>query len=389
MFLEGHSYHAGFLLNSWELTSLLHVPPAHLLQRRKAPITVLETLRPEAALDEGTPVGICDDAGCEMLVCIPKDTRMEHTHLIGTTGQGKSTVMLHMMLDDIRRGEGLALFDPHGHLVDDLLSRIPVEHTPRVIYIDPGGKDWVPLWNPLRSVSGQDPGRVADDLVGAFRAFVTGWGHRLEHLLRHAILAVLHLPDGTLQDVADLLRKKSDESERLRSRIAPLLENRLTRSFWQEDFLRYGNADLSPPQHKLSRLLASGNVSYMLSQPENRIDLRDVMDTGKILVVNLATIGSETREVLGCFMLSLLRLAAISRSDIPPAAQKRFHIYCDEAHRFITDSIEDLIEETRKYNVSLALAHQYMSQFSTRKSDAIWLGGPPPQDAHYTMGRRA
>ncbi|MCO6438537.1 MAG: ATP-binding protein [Phycisphaerae bacterium] len=371
MFLEGSTYRPGFLVNSWELTSLVHIPPADVGEHRPTSIEVLETLPPDPSVQTGTPIGICRVADRDLPVCLPTVVRKKHTHLVGGTGTGKSTVMLHMILHDINEGHGVALIDPHGPLVRELLLRIPRRHVDRVIHMNPGDKDWIPIWNPLHCGAEDVPGRLADDIVGAFRAFVTGWGHRLEHLLRQAILGVLHLPDGNLLDVADLLRKKSEESKELRERVVDLVEHRLTRSFWQKDFDGYGAADLTPPQHKLSRLLTVANESRMLSQSDSLFNFREIMDTGKILLVDLSTIGSEVREVLGCFMLALLHRSAIGRADAPETTHKAFHIYCDEAHRFITDAIEDLISETRKYGVSLTLAHQYMSQFGARKSDAV------------------
>jgi hypothetical protein len=124
--------------------------------------------------------------------------------------------------------------------------------------------------------------------------------------------------------------------------------------------------------HKLSKLLVAGTVSRMLSQPENLIDFRRIMDEGMILLVNLSTIGPEVREILGCFILSLLHLTAVGRSDIPKKERKQFHIHVDESHRFITEALEDLIAETRKFSASLTLAHHYLSQFGTKKKiDAL------------------
>ncbi len=126
----------------------------------------------------------------------------------------------------------------------------------------------------------------------------------------------MHLPKGSLFDVSNLLRKASQESKALRGQILQVTDNEAARLFWREDFYGYSKADLSPPQHKLSKLLGSGSVSLMLSQPDSAFGLRDIMDSGRILLVNLSTVGSETREILGCFMLSLLHLTALSRSDI-------------------------------------------------------------------------
>jgi hypothetical protein len=109
----------------------------------------------------------------------------------------------------------------------------------------------------------------------------------------------------------------------------------------------------------------------MLSQPDNAIDLRQIMDHGQVLLVNLSGLGSETRNLLGCFLLALLHQTALARSARPVDTHTPYRIYCDEAHRFVTDALEDLIAETRKFNVSLTLAHQHMSQFPLRCRDAL------------------
>ena len=171
--------------------------------------------------------------------------------------------------------------------------------------------------------------------------------------------------------MSNLLRQKSGESRQLRSQLLQVLDNEVAKLFWREDFGRYSSADLFPPQHKLSKLLAGETVSLMLSQSDSLFNLRDVMDTGKILLVDLSGAGPEVLEILGCFMLSLLHITALGRRGAPTESFLPFHIYCDEAHRFLTDALEDLIAETRKFNVSLTLAHQYLSQFSTRQADAL------------------
>ena len=377
MFRLGLTYRPGFLVNSWELTSLVHVPPLAIAEPRRLKMPELETLPAPPSLESGSPIGTCEYAGTKQRVCIPRELRTSHVHLIGRTRMGKSTVMQHIILDDIEQGHGVAVLDPHGQLVEDLLELIPSKHADRVIYVDPGDPDHILLWNPLsQPAKGRiDRGRVADDIVSAFKSFVSGWGDRLGHLLRHATEGVMHLPQGSLFDVSNLLRKGSEEHKTLREQILGLTENEASRLFWGEDFKKYTNADLSPPQHKLSKLLASSSVSLMLSQPDSAFTLREIMDTGQILLVNLATIGSETREVLGCLMLSLLHLTALSRCDTNKADRQEFHIHCDEAHRFLTDALEDLIAETRKFGVGLTLAHQTRSQFGERKTDALSSAG--------------
>ena len=302
---------------------------------------------------------------------VPPDIRARHTHIIGGSGTGKSTLIEHMVLRDIAQGHGVAVIDPHGDLAQRILETIPESETHRTIFLDAGDSDWVPLWNPLRPAPGQDLSKTADSLVGVFKDIVTGWGDRLERLLREAIYGVMHLPDPTLLDVAEMLRQKSSEGERLRARVLELIENVETRRFWENDFGNYTKADLFPPQHKIGKLLSGGTIGDMLSQPESRFTLRRAMDDGCILVADLSTLGSEVRNLLGSFLLSLFHMAALSRRDTPADQRKQFHVYCDEAHRFVTSAIEDLVAETRKYKVSLTLAHQYRTQFARERMDAL------------------
>ena len=371
MFVCGTTHRPGFLVNSWELAGLVHIPPFDVAKPRHPAMVPLETLPAGEALLLGTPIGYCDYAGVRLPVCIPPVVRSIHDHLIGRPGTGKSTLMENMILYDIRQGHGVAVLDPHGSLVQHLLEVIPEKDIPRVVYVNPGDPEWVPIWNPLQCQTPYGPGRIADDLVSAFKSFITGWGHRLEHILRNAFLGALHLPRASLLDAFDLLRQKSDESKRLRAIVAKSVDDETLKRFWQHDFDRYGAADVAPAHHKLGKLLTSGTVSLMLSQSESLFDLRDIMDSGKILLVDLSLLGAEVRETIGCLMLSLLHLTALSRAGLSMESCRPFHIHCDEAHRFVTDAIEDLIAETRKFKVTLTLAHQYMEQFGARKAGAL------------------
>lgn len=376
MFFTGQVYRHGFLLNSSELAGMVHIPPGEALKRRKIQIEVLKIppLESDELLD-GTPIGTANYAGSKITVCIPAKVRFRSTHLIARQGMGKSTVMEHMALHDISTGAGIAVLDPHGDLVFRMLHMIPAEYIDKVIYLCWSDPEWVPLWNPLQTLRNQDLSRTTDEIVSAIKSIVQGWGDRLENLLRHAIYGLLHIEGSTLQDVSNLLRKKSKESDCLIEKILGIVESEASRQFWKYDFNKYNNQDLAPPQHKLSKLLLSGNVSLMLSQPENKIGLRDIMDTGKILLVDLSGIGAETGSLLGSLILSLFRVAAVGRSDTPYDQRKDFHIFCDEAHKFLTTSLEDIIPEARKFKVSLTLAHQYLRQFGLEKRDSILTTG--------------
>lgn len=145
----------------------------------------------------------------------------------------------------------------------------------------------------------------------------------------------------------------------------------MPRSFLAEDFAKYSDIETTPGRHKLSKLLTSGTVSLMLSQPDSLFDLREIMDSGQILLVDLSTNPGDAQDGLGCFMLSLLHLAALSRDASAQGGLAPFHIFCDEAPRFITDAVDKLISETRKFNVSLTLAHQFLDQFPSSQVGAL------------------
>lgn len=372
MFRLAQVYRPGFLLNSSELSGLVHVPAASIFQSRNIPLDVLKTLPAQGeSLATGCLLGFSLRAGTREPVCIPDSLRARSVHMLGRHGLGKSTLIEQMVLLDISRGIGVAVLDPHGDLVERLLRRIPQSQIDRVIFFDPADPDYVPLWNPFRNRQIQDLGRLASDLVGAIKSFVEGWGDRLEKLLKYSFLGLLPLPDSSFQDVMDLLRKGSDEGERLRRRIVETTTNENIRKFWREDFPDFPKRDLDPPHNKLSKFLASGTCAEMLSQPESLIDFGRIMDERKVLLIDLSRLGSETGSILGSFILSIFHLTALTRRDLDPETRKFFGIYVDEAPKFTTGSMERLISESRKFGVGLAFAHQYLSQFDTTKRDAL------------------
>ena len=374
LFVWGRCHRDGFLVNTLELTSLVHLPPIGIFEHRQVPLDQLEILtvrNPE--FETGTWIGSCHYAGETIRVHIPDRQRMNHLHLLGRTGSGKSTTLEHIIMHDINQNHGVAVLDPHGDLVEKILRMIPEEHVDRTIYLNPGDPDWVPLWNPLEKIPGQDAGRTANNIVKAIESFVAsgGWGDRIDNILRNLVYALIKLPGSTFLDIGCLLRNKSRQNDLIIREIKNVLENQTAVYFWENEYKRYGATELSPPINKIGKLLLSDTVSLMFSQPENRLKLREIMDEGKVLLINLANLDSNIKQVLGCFILSLLHLNAISRSDTATHLRRQFHLHCDESHLFLTDTLENLIAEARKFGMSLTLVHQYLSQFTKKKIDAL------------------
>ena len=377
MFRLGITHRAGSLLNSAEVCGLFHIPNLELPAHWRVKLPVVNTLPPcGEALRDGTFVGIATSGNTTRRVCIADDLGCAHIHIIGKPRSGKSYAMEIMSTSDIARGYGVGIIDPHGDLAEGVLSRISEDDIDRVVYFNPGLQDLVPLWNMLGPDKGVFPGRQTDERLGAFTKVMSGWGHRLETLMRQAFYGLILTRNGTLMDVSKLLTTKSDEREHIRHRVLDVVENEKARYFWEHEIMTYKRDDFAPVQHKLTTLLLADTVGLMFSQPENRFDFRDILDSGKILIANLAGIGSELRNILGSLLLSMFYLASMSRSDVAPKERRPFRLYVDEAHRFVTETLEDLLTEVGKFNCSVALAHQYLSQFELKKRvDAMGVVG--------------
>ncbi len=374
MFLRGMTYRHGFLVNSHELAGLVHLFQTDILTDRQLAFEKLEGLPMQTReLTQGTRIGISTYANRKIPVCIPPPIRTLSTHVVSATGMGKSTVLENMLLQDIEEGKGAMFIDAHGHSVKRLLRLIPDRLTDRCIYFKPGAPDWVPLWNPLAVPPGGSIYTLADDIVSAMKRVVTGWGDRLEHVLRNGLIGLCCLGDACLLDLHNLCRQKSAESEALRKRIIETTGDEPVRLFWDADFLKnYRISELQAPMHKLSKLVSGGPASRMLSQPLSRISIRDAMDTGKILLVDLSGMGTELQETLGSFMMGLLLVAAVSRGDDASICPRPFALFVDEAHLFVAaDAIESIIAQARKFGVQGCYAHQYLRQFGTGRIDAL------------------
>jgi hypothetical protein len=375
---NGTAYRHGFLVNASELASFAHLPkgevrqPSQLNVHRSASMTALESLPTTQTSAEGCYLGDNYYAGQRRPVYLPNHLRFQHCNTIGQTGAGKSTLIQQMALDDLRRGDGVAILDPHSELVHGVLGRLDSKYFDRVVYLSWSDPSSIPVWNPLLE---QDVSRsrLVMDIISALRTLMTGSGDRLEHLLRMSLLGLLHLDRPTLLDCADALRPKSKEAKRLRDEVLKRVPEGRVRQFWEEDLpRRYTASDLAPAQHKLSNLVSGeGPLSATLSQRNSRINLRRLMDHQAILLVDLSGLGGELQTIAGSLLMSALNAAAVSRADQLADERRPFHIHVDEAARFAPENFESLTAEARKYAVSLNLCHQRFAQFTTRQAQGL------------------
>ncbi|MHB9026431.1 MAG: type IV secretory system conjugative DNA transfer family protein [Armatimonadota bacterium] len=321
-----------------------------------------------------TPFAITDFRDRRDVFGIKRKDRRNHMYVIGQTGTGKSTLLSNMVISDIRRGEGVALIDPHGDLAENILHFVPDSRVEDIIVFNPGDLQYPIAFNPLEKVSTDKHFLITSGLISVFKKiWSNAWGPRLEHILRNTLLALLTHDGSTLLDIPRLLTDKDFRKEVLKSvRDQHLLD------FWYLEFEKtppqYRMTAIAPILNKTSQFLASLPLRHVVGQRESAFDLRQVMDEGKVLIVNLSKgkIGEDNCSLLGALLVNKIMLAAMSRSDIPEDKRRPFYLYVDEVHNFLTLAFADILSESRKYGLNLILAHQYIDQLEPEIQSAIF-----------------
>jgi hypothetical protein len=304
---------------------------------------------------------------------IRRPDRRAHTYLIGKTGTGKSTLLETLIRKDIEHGEGLALLDPHGDLVERVLGYATEKRKEDIIYFNVPDRTAPLGFNPLERVPPEKRALAASGLLEVFKKlWADSWGPRLEHILRNALLALFDQPEATLADVLRLLDDRAYRRNAARSITANHVYE-----FWLREYegypVRFRAEAIAPIQNKVGAFLANPILRKILTQPQSTFDLRQVMDERKILLVNLAKgkIGEDTAALLGAMLVSRMGLAALSRAEVKEEHRRDFYLYLDEFPSYTTLSLANMLSELRKYRLNLVLAHQYLSQLDEPLRDAI------------------
>ena len=305
---------------------------------------------------------------------IKTDDRRRHMYLIGKTGMGKSTILENMIVDDIRSGHGVAIVDPHGDLAEKIIEYIPADRVNDVIYFNPADINFPIAFNVVEQVDSHLRHLVASGLIGVFqKLWADSWGPRLEYILRNAILAILDFPGSTLLGVVRMLSDKN-----YRKKVVSNIKDPVVKAFWEKEFSGYADKfaseAVSPIQNKVGQFLSNSLMRNIVGQVKSSIDIREIMDNGKILIMNLSKgrIGEDNSALLGAMMITKIQLAAMSRVDVPEKERRDFYLYIDEFQNFSTDSFANILSEARKYRLNLILAHQYIEQLSEKVKPAVF-----------------
>jgi hypothetical protein len=365
--------HTSMVLSPAEAAQLFHLPLAG-VPMDSARVRAMPRRLSLVAGDGSVLCRLDDDR--RAAVKISQTDRRHHLHAVGPTGAGKSTLLLNLALQDIEAGIGVGVIDPKGDLIRDLLERIPTQHANRVILLDPSTRERPVGLNVLECDDPSQRELVTDGVVTIFRKnFERFWGPRTDDVLRAALLTLLRHPGATLTEVPLLLL-----NQRVRARLTKNLGDPVgLKPFWQEYEAQTEGQRLQmvgPVLNKLRTFLMRPTVRNVLGQSRSTIDLREVIDGGGILLVNLAkgALGEETSRLVGSFVMSRLWQAALARASRPEAWRPDFNLYLDEFHNYLhlPQSIDDVLAEARSYRLNLTLANQHLAQLheSTRQAVA-------------------
>jgi len=305
---------------------------------------------------------------------IAAENRYRHLYVIGQTGTGKSTLLQSCVAQDIAAGEGVALIDPHGDLVEDVLELVPGHRIDDVVVLDPSDLAHVVGFNPFYRVPQDEQALVASNLVAAFRhVWRDSWGPRLEYILYNAVAALLAAPDSCRATFLALPRLLVDYE--YRQRVVSHVHDPRVRSFFAEEFERWNERQLSealsPVQNKIGQVISNPSVRNILSQWHPRLDLDRVLARRQILLVRLpkGQLGADPANLLGSLLVTGILQAAMRRGDA--AGRVPFHLYIDEFQNFTTDAFASILSEARKYALTLTIGHQYLDQLLPSVRSAI------------------
>ncbi len=361
-FLFRQARRSGMLLNSEELVSLVHVPSASLRVPKVAREMKKTKAAPSVATGRDLVLGENVHAGLTAPVTLDTEQRMQHTHVIGASGTGKSTLLLNMIVQDLRQGAGLAVLDPHGDLIDHILGHVPDERMEDVILLDPADEEYPVGFNMLSAHSALEKNLLSSDLVAVFRRLSTSWGDQMTSVLGNAVLAFLESEEGgTLAD----LRRFLIEPEYRKPFLATVRDPEVV-YYWQREFPLLAGKPQAPVLTRLDTFLRPKPIRYMVAQRQSRLDFGTIMNEGKILLAKLAQglIGEENAYLLGSVLVSKFHQLAMSRQELAQAKRRPFYLYIDEFQNFVTPSMAAILAGARKYRLGLVLAHQDLRQVS-------------------------
>ncbi len=368
-----------FVLSAEEVATLWHVPNIlvktpimdWVLSKKLEPPVNLPVPGVTDPIDNLTILGESVFHGQRVKFGIRPDDRRRHTYVIGKTGMGKSVLLENMIFSDIHAGKGIGVIDPHGDLIDAILKFIPKSRSNDVVLFEPADRDFPISFNILECKDPTQQPLVASGLMSVFmKMWPEAFSGRMEYILRNALLALL---ESGGQSMLGILRIFSDDA--YRAKILENVKDPVVKTFWEFEYLswsdKYRTEAIAAIQNKIGQLLSTPLIRNVVGQVVSTLDIREAMDSGKIVLVNLSKgkLGEDTAKFLGSMLVTKFQIDAMSRADIPENERRDFFLYVDEFQNFATKSFAEILSEARKYRLSLVMAHQFVTQLLIQNSD--------------------
>ena len=358
------SRRSGMILGSDELTAFVHLPSSDV----RSPVLLRDAGLTKAAPGNvrqppGVIIGDNEHNGDTVPVYLTTDQRVRHTHIIGSSGCGKSSLLFNMIRQDIENGEGVGVLDPHGDLINQIFGIIPDERIDDVVLVDPSDVDFPIGFNILSAHSDDEKSLLASDLIAVFRRLSTSWGDQMDTVLQNAILAFLESKQGgTLSDLRLFLL-----DEKYRKQFLQTVSDPEIIFYWQNVFPQLtGGKSIGPVLTRLQDFFSRKPLRNMVGQQENRLDFGDIMDSGKIFLARLPEgCGEENSYLLGTLLVSKFQQLAMARQSQAASSRRSFWLYIDEFDHFITPSMAKILSAVRKYRLGFTLAHQELHQLQS------------------------
>ena len=367
-----------FYVSTPELATLWHPATRQVRSEKMATVQSRQFEPPAAVTTGGKEQGIAVLGRTAFrdhnTVCgIRPVDRLRHLYVVGKTGMGKTTLLERQAQSDIEAGHGVMYLDPHGDSAEKLAAAVPTRRTNDVIYFDPSDRHQPIGFNILDCPRADDRPRLASEVVSLLQHIYgidPSSAPRLLDITRNALLALMEVRGTTLLSLVRMLGDRH-----FRESIVTQVSDPLVRHYWLEEFAAWKVSEqtvaVASVQNKLRPFIMDYRLRSILGQERNRIDLREIMDEGKVLVVNLSKgrLGEDTSRLIGSLLVTKLQLAAMSRADIPEEKRRPFFAYADEFQNFATASFAGILSEARKYGLSLTVANQFLAQLEQRNRD--------------------
>ena len=375
-------YHK-FLLGTAELASLYHFPN---IKYNKVQNIKWQNFKiapaPKNIPEEGLFLGYNTDRGERKRIYMKNDDRFRHFYVIGQTGTGKSSIIQIMARQDFNNGNGICVVDPHGSLIEDLFSYIPRHRADDVIYFNPADTERPMGLNMLEGRNEEERDLIALDamnmMVKMFGEEI--FGPRIQDYFRNGCLTLM-ADEEEGGAITDLVRLFTDD-EWQKYKVARV-KNPIVKSFWDKQMAQTGQRERQEMipyfAAKFGQFTTNTLIRNIVGQTKSSFDFSDVMNNKKILLMNLSKglIGDINSKLLGMIIVNKIQVAAMRRQREESSKRKDFFLYIDEFQNYVTDSIESILSEARKYRLGLVIAHQYLDQLEkdSKLSGAVNLKG--------------